>query len=377
MKVIIVGPAHPYRGGIAASNQRLAEQYIAEGHKVETVTFTLQYPSFLFPGKTQYSTDPAPELDIVRRINSINPFNWIKVGREIAKAKPDLVVLRFWLPFLSPCFSTIARTIKRGHKNTKIVSIVDNIIPHEKRIGDSFFAQYFVNSADGFVSMSHSVQQDLKQFNKKNKPSLFSPHPIYDNFGEKAPKTQAAQSLGLDPNARYLLFFGIIRDYKGLDILIDALSDDRLRGLGVKLIVAGEFYNDSQQYFDQAHAQKVEDMILWHNEFIADAKVKDYFGIADIVVQTYKSATQSGITQIAYHFDRPMLVTRVGGLAEIVPHGKVGYAVDTNARAVADALVDFYENDRHDGFVEGVIEEKKRFDWGAMVSTIEQIITKK
>ncbi len=374
MKVIIIAPAYPYRGGIAASSHRLAEQYIAEGHTVEIFTFTLQYPSFLFPGKTQYSSDPAPALDIVRRVNSINPFNWIKVAREVAWHKPDLVIMRFWLPFMSPCLGTIARAIKCLYKKTKIISIVDNIIPHEKRIGDKIFARYFVGSIDGFVSMSKSVQQDLKQFNKKNKPSLFSPHPLYDNFGQKMTKTQAAQNLGLEANARYLLFFGIIRDYKGLDILIEALSHPSLRRLGVKLIVAGEFYNNSQKYFEQAQSLKVEDMILWHNEFIADAKVKDYFGIADIVVQTYKSATQSGITQIAYHFERPMLVTRVGGLAEIVPDGKAGYVVDTDAKAVADALADFYDNDRHDSFVEGVREQKKLYGWDRMTATINLLM---
>lgn len=375
MKVIIVGPAHPYRGGIAAFNERLAQEYTSQGHTVEIVTFTLQYPGFLFPGTTQYSAEKAPRgLDIVREVNSINPFNWIKVGRKVARKDPDLVIIKFWLPFLAPCLGTVARVIKR-RCNTKIISILDNIVPHEKRIGDKCFASYFVGSMDGFISMSASVQSDLEQFNKGLRPSLFSPHPLYDNFGEHISREQGIADLGLDPRGRYMLFFGIIRDYKGLDLLIDALSDERLRALGVKLIVAGEFYNNSEQYTFQARERGVEDMIIWHNEFIADAKVKSYFAAADIVVQTYKSATQSGITQIAYHFERPMLVTNVGGLAEIVPDGKVGYVVDKNPVEIASALVDFYENERHDGFVEGLRDEKKRYHWNEMIAKVDSLLS--
>lgn len=373
MKVIIVGPAYPYRGGIADFNHRLAEQYIAQGDQVEIYTFTLQYPSFLFPGKTQYTTASPPKgLNIVRMVNSINPLNWIKTGRKIAAQNPDLVIIKFWLPFLAPCLGTIAHVIARGCK-TKIISILDNIIPHEKRIGDRLFAKYFVGSMDGFIAMSRSVLDDLKSLDSE-KPQLLSPHPLYDHFGERLPKAQAAEALGLDPAGRYMLFFGIIRDYKGLDLLIDALADSRFRELGVKLVVAGEFYNNGEQYFTQAAQRGVEDMIIWHNEFIDDDQVKNYFCMADIVVQTYKSATQSGITQIAYHFERPMLVTDVGGLSEIVPHGKVGYVVDTEPKAIAEALITFYEESSFDKFVEGVREQKKLYDWSRMIDAVDKLI---
>ncbi|MFI3265856.1 MAG: glycosyltransferase [Rikenellaceae bacterium] len=378
MNIIIVGPAHPYRGGIADSNERLAHQYIQEGHTVEIVTFTLQYPSFLFPGKTQYSSSPAPKgLDIVRKINSINPINWLCVANQIARKKPDLVMMRFWLPFLAPCLGTIARGIRRKSKKTKIVSIVDNIVPHEKRFGDRMFARYFVGSIHGFISMSNSVLEDLVQFNKTLKPSLFSPHPLYDHFGSIMPKEQAAENLGLDKDFSYMLFFGIIRDYKGLDLLLEALAlgQQRFRELKVKLIVAGEFYNNSQIYFELSHKLGIDDMIVWRNEFIPHEQVADYFSLADIVAQTYKSATQSGITQIAYHFERPMLVTHVGGLAEIVPHNKVGYVCDTEPKAISEALIDFYENDRFETFVEGTKSEKKRYAWDIMTARINELMT--
>ncbi|MBQ2591528.1 MAG: glycosyltransferase family 4 protein [Paludibacteraceae bacterium] len=369
MKILIVGPAWPYRGGIADFDERIAREYIKKGDEVEIFTFTLQYPSFLFPGKTQYSPDPRPEdLDIKRKVNSINPFNWIKVGRELKKKNADLLIIKFWLPLMAPCFGTIARIVK-GNGKTKVVSILDNIIPHEHRPGDKILSKYFVSSIDAFIAMSKSVYDDLKSLNDK-KPCLMSPHPIYDNFGTAVSREEAIGSLGLDPSAKYMLFFGFIRDYKGLDILLKAIADERIKNSDIKLIVAGEFYNNSETYFELEKQLGLEGKIIWRTDFIADEQVKNYFCASDIIVQPYKTATQSGVTQIAYHFEKPMLVTNVGGLPEIVPNGKVGYSVEPEAKVIADAINDFYSNGRYAEFVENIKEEKKKYSWDRMLENV-------
>jgi len=374
MKIIIVGTAFPYRGGLAAYNERLAQEYVKQGNEVEIYTFTLQYPSFLFPGKTQYSTDPAPAgLNIQRKINSVNPFNWIKVGREIKKKRPDLVLVKFWLPFMAPCLGTITRII-RSNKITRVISILDNIIPHEKRFADRMFAGYFVGSVDGFVAMSKSVLTDVETFDRK-KPKAFCPHPLYDNFGAKLTRLEAINKVGLDENQRYMLFFGFVRDYKGLDLLLQAFADSRFRNKQIKLIVAGEFYNNAEQYFELEEQLGLKGEVLWFNDFIPDSEVKNYFSLADIIVQPYKSATQSGVTQIAYHFEKPMLVTNVGGLAEIVPDGKVGYIVEPDDKAITKALLDFFENRRYDSFKENILIEKEKYSWKRMTDTISDLIS--
>ncbi len=372
MKVIILGSAHPLRGGLAAYNERLAREFIRQGHSVQIYTFSLQYPSFLFPGTSQYSDQPAPDdLYIHVKVNSLNPLNWLSVGREIAKLNADLLIVKFWLPFMAPCLGTISRMVKKN-KKTKVISIIDNIIPHEKRVGDFQLAGYFVNSVDGFIAMSESVLEDLKKFDDK-KPAIFSPHPLYDNFGEAISKTEAYQKLGLEINTEYLLFFGFIRDYKGLDILLHAMADERIRQLNVKLIVAGEFYTDAKPYAEMITQLGIADKLILKTDFIPDGEVRNYFCAADMVVQPYKHATQSGVTQICYHFDRPMLVTNVGGLPEIVPNGKVGYVVEPNAQAVADAIVDFYKNHKEFVMRDNIKVEKKKYAWSAMLNKIAEI----
>ncbi len=373
MKIIIVGTAYPYRGGLSAFNERLARQFVAEGHDVETYTFTLQYPDFLFPGKTQYSDGPAPDdLRIVRKVNSVNPFNWLRVGNEIRKKRPDLVVIKFWLPFMAPCLGSIAR-LARKNEHTRVVSILDNVIPHEKRFADKLFARYFIGSVDGFVAMSDAVMHDVELFDRK-KPKAFCPHPLYDHFGEITDRQQAATRLGLDTGMRYMLFFGFIRDYKGLDLLMHALADKRFDKMNVRLIVAGEFYNNSEKYHRLEKELGLADKIIWRSDFIADDEVKHYFNVADIIVQPYKSATQSGVTQIAYHFEKPMLVTDVGGLAEIVPDGKVGYVTPVDATCIADALCDFFVNGKQDAFRAHIVAEKQKYTWQRMTETITNVL---
>ena len=374
MKIVIVGTSHPYRGGIAAFTDRLATEFVREGVDIEVVTFKLQYPSFLFPGKTQYSDAKAPEgFPIARKVNSINPLNWRKIGKEIREKNPDIVIFTYWMSFFAPCFSKIAKVVKRnGH--TKCIGLIHNMIPHEKSILDKLFAPRFVQSMDGFVSLSKSVLDDIESLDKQNKPKCFVPHPLYDHFGEIMDKTEAIQHLGLDPNYHYFLFFGLVRAYKGLDLLIDAFADSRLRNYPVKLIIAGEFYDDPKPYLEQIEKHGLSDFVIIQNQYISDDEVKYYFNASEMVVQPYKSATQSGVTQVAYHFEKPMLVTNVGGLGEIIPNGKVGYVVEPNPIAIADALVDFCENDRHNKFVEGVRDEKQKYQWSNMTAAIKKLL---
>lgn len=355
---------------MAAFNERLADQFVKEGHQVEMYTFTLQYPGFLFPGKTQYTDAPSPQnLVIKRRINSCNPLNWLAVGNEIRKKKPHLVVMAYWMSFMAPCFGTIARQIKKNG-TTRVVGLVHNMIPHEPNILDKLFPGYFVNAMDGFTTLSESVAKDIEHFDHLSKPKSWAPHPIYDHYGPLISKEEARLKLGLQKEGKYVLFFGFIRDYKGLDLLIDAFGDLRLQDNGVKLLVAGEFYGDPQPYLDRIRSLDISDIVLLHNDYIPDEKVNLYFRACDIVAQPYKTATQSGVTQVAFHFEKPMLVTNVGGLPEIVPDGKIGYVVNPDSQSIADALVAYYAEDNEARFTEGVRIEKKKYAWDRMTQAV-------
>lgn len=374
-RIVILGSAYPLRGGLAAYNERLASEFLAEGHEVIIYTFSLQYPGILFPGKTQYADWEAPEnLDIRVKVNSVNPLNWIKIGLELKSLKPDILIFKYWIPFMAPCFGTIARIVK-GNKVTKVISILDNIIPHEKRPGDTVLSRYFSKAMDAFVGMSQSVLNDLNTFDTK-KPRAFNPHPLFDNFGKRLTKSEAAKAIGLSEGGKYLLFFGFIRAYKGLDLLLHAMADERIKEMGVKCIVAGEFYEDEERYHKIIADNKLEDSIILKTDFIPNDEVNRFFSIADMVVQPYKSATQSGVTQIGYHFEVPMLVTDVGGLKEIIPDKKVGYVTAPDSNDIADAIIDFYTNDRSLQFDAGLKEEKKKYLWSKMTNTVFNLITK-
>ena len=372
-KIIIIGPAFPYRGGIANFNNSLAVEYKSQGADVKIYSFSLQYPSFLFPGKTQYEEGEGPkDIEIIPIVNSINPFNWFKVASRIKKENPDYVIIRYWLPFMAPCLGTIAKLIR---KTTKVFAITDNVIPHEKRIGDSLLTKYFVKSSDAFLTLSSSVLDDLKQFTDTEE-KIFIPHPIYDSFGDIVEKSTAKEKLGLEVNGKYLLFFGFVRKYKGLDIMLEVMADKRIQDLGVKLIVAGEFYDNKEEYIAQINSLNISDYVILRSDFIPEDQVKDYFCASDMITQTYRTATQSGVTQIAYHFEKPMLVTNVGGLAEIVPHNKVGYVCDIDTKQIADYIVEFYTENKEKEFSDNTKEEKKRFTWKVLVEGIDSLIKK-
>ncbi len=384
MKIILLGTAYPYRGGLATFNERLARQFMYEGHEVELWTFTLQYPSFLFPGKTQYSSEQAPKGLLIRRtLNSCNPFNWLRVGRAVRKAAPDLLICCYWMAFFAPAYGLISRMARRNGK-TKAIALVHNMMPHEPSILDKLFAPYFVKSQDGFIALSESVIKDIERVEHKisnvkckisNRPKVSSPHPIYDHYGERIAKAEACKALGLPENKQYMLFFGLVRAYKGLDLLLDAFGQIKDQLPELQLIIAGEFYEHEDKYRAQIEANGLTDRVILRNEFIPDADLRKYFGAADLIVQPYKSATQSGVTQVAFHFEKPMLVTNVGGLGEIVHDHKMGYACAPGADAIAEDLLDYFNNNRQASYTEYLKKEKTKYAWSNMTAAFLNILS--
>jgi glycosyltransferase involved in cell wall biosynthesis len=372
--IVIVGPAHPLRGGLATYNERLARE-LMQKNQVTLLTFSLQYPNFLFPGQSQFSSDPKPEdLTIDIALNSVNPMNWISVGRKYKKIKPDIIIFRYWMPFFGPCFGTFARIVKSNH-HTQVIAITDNIIPHEKRFFDTPFSKYFLPVLDGAVAMSRKVLKDLQDFplSKPVKKTGYHAHPLYDNFGHSVSKSEACKILGLDVNKRYILFFGFIRNYKGLDLLLEAMSllPESLKD--VNLLVAGEYYEDSAPYDEIIARKQLENRIELHTKFIPNDDVRYYFSVADIVAQPYRNATQSGVSQIAYHFGTPMIITNVGGLSELVPHGEAGWVCEPTAESLAAAIVSMYEPNRLHHIQNSLKELKKQFSWPSMVRALEEV----
>ncbi len=375
-KILLLSPAHPLRGGIAASSERLAQEFQSEGHEVVIYSFSLQYPAFLFPGKTQFNNpgdSPPAGLRICTRLNSINPFNWLVVGREVARERPDRIIVRFWLPFMGPCLGTTLRVARFfSKKKLHVTALVDNLVPHEKRFGDRPFARWFVGACDDFVVMSKSVGKEIETF-LKNKPRnkeviRFAPHPLYDTYGEPLDKPTAREQLGLPDGVPVVLFFGFIRAYKGLDILLNSL----LHAPSVHALVAGECYEDWQPYQQIIDKQGLANRVHLHTDFIPADRVRVFFSAADLVVQPYRTATQSGISQIAYHFEKPMVVTNVGGLPEIVTDGVSGYVVEPDPAAIAEAVRDFFEHGREAVLTAGVAAEKRRFSWKNLTQTLLQ-----
>ena len=371
-KIIIIGSAYPLRGGgIATFNERLAEELQSTNNKVSIYSFSLQYPSLLFPGSSQYSTDPAPKnLDIHAVINSINPLNWLKVANKIVREKPDLVIIRYWIPFMAPCLGTIARIIRKKI-NTNIICIADNIVPHEKRIADQLLTKYFMKSIHGFITMSNQVTSDLLTLHPKAK-YIQTAHPLYDNFGPMIEKREARSYLKLEENKKILLFFGFIREYKGLDLLIEAMSNPAIKQQEIKLIVAGEFYQNKQPYLQRIQSLSLENSIIIIDEFISNELVKYYCCAADAIIQPYKKATQSGVTPLAYHFEVPMIVTNVGGLPEMVKDGISGLICEPNVSSIAEHIIAFFSQDPSK-FKDGIKIEKNRFSWKSFVEHIKTL----
>lgn len=370
-KIVIIGPAFPLRGGIASFNERLAKELNLNDYQVIIYSFSLQYPSFLFPGTTQFSTGNPPEnIDIRILINSINPINWISIGLNLKKIKPDLILVRYWLPFMGPSLGTILRIAKSNHFS-KIICIADNIIPHEKRIGDNIFTKYFIKPIDAFVTMSEKVLNDLMSLGNK-KPAIQIPHPLYDNFGSSVSKVEARNHLKLPTDSKIMLFFGFIRKYKGLDLLFEAMADKRIKDLGIKLLVAGEFYQDSKPYLEMIDKLGIKDSVILHTSFISDDEVKYYCCASDVIVQPYRNATQSGITPLAYHFDKPMIVTNVGGLAKMVLDRETGLIAEPNADSIAEHIIEYFNLDEQH-FLPNLQVQKNKLSWNSFSRSVLQL----
>lgn len=373
-KVFIIGPAYPLRGGLATFDELFCNAFIEQGHQCEIISYSLQYPKFLFPGSTQFDTSGiAPKnIKIHTLINSVNPLSWIKTARFIKKQKPDFIVFRFWIPFMGPALGSIARIVRKS--GIKVLAITDNVIPHEKRPGDVAFAKYFINACDGFVTMSKAVMKDLEQFTTTtNKKYLL--HPLYTSFGDKIDKIEARHKLNITIDKQIVLFFGLIRNYKGLDMLLDAMNELK-QNPNITLIIAGEFYEDKQPYLDLIKQYEIENQVILHDKFIANEDVKYYFSAADLVALPYRSATQSGVTQVSFHFEVPTLVTNVGGLGEIIPDKKAGYVVESNGKAIANGIKDYFENNRIQVFTEGMKKEKQKYDWKIFVDEVLDLYKK-
>ncbi len=365
MNIVCIGPAHPLRGGIANFNTALCKSFIEAGHQASIVSFSLQYPRRLFPGQTQYEEGKAPEgIPIRPLINSVDPFSWKRTARIIRSASPDMVVVHHWMPFLAVSLGYIVRKLRRKQAGPVIV-IAHNVIPHEKPPGWKRMSGYLLSACDGYIVLSASLLEDLKIFTDSENKG-FIPHPVYDHFGDPVSRNEAAERLGLDPSLKYLLFFGMIRKYKGLDLLIRAFAAMKHRVPDLRLIVAGEFYTGEQEYLDLINESGAGDRVIVRGHFIPSGKVRYYFSLADLVTQPYRTATQSGVSQVAYHFGVPMLVTDVGGLAEIVPHMRVGYVTPVDEKAIAEAITDFFEQDRAAAFRLNIQQERKRFTWEAV-----------
>ena len=370
-KIAIIGPAHPLRGGLTTFNHRLAKEFIALGDDCVIYSYSLQYPSFLFPGTSQFTDEPAPaNLTIYTIINSVNPLNWVKVGRRIAKDRPDIILVRFWIPFMGPALGTILRLVMKN-KHTRIIGLADNIIPHEKRPGDKPFTKYFLGSCDAFITMSEKVMSDLRSI-EKSKPAQLVAHPLYDNFGAAIAKDVAREKLGIDKKDKVILFFGFIRKYKGLDILLEAMADARIKEAGIKLLVAGEFYEDEKVYQEQIDRLGIRSQLIMRTQFIPDSEVVLYFCAADVVIQPYRNATQSGVTPLAYHYEKPMIVTNVGGLPAMVPDRKSGLVAAVQPMAIASAILEFYELGE-EFFIPHLRAEKQKLSWSKLVETIKSL----
>lgn len=374
MRISYLSTFFPLRGGIAHFNERFALELQRRGHAVRAITFSRQYPKLLFPGKTQEETGGAAGEQAVKaevRVDSIGPLSWWRTGRSIRKDAPDVLVFKYWISFFAPCFWAIARLAK-GNRRTRVVYLVDNFIPHESRVGEGLLRWLAYRAVDGCVVMSESVERDLRAAHPRLAIER-SPHPVYDNFGAALGRDEARQRLGLPANATIALFFGYIRPYKGLDQLIDAFAGMAAAHPDLHLVIAGECYEDEQRYKDQVKASPYADRIHYFSDYIPNDAVAAYFSAADVLVLPYRTATQSGIVQIAYHFERPCIVTDVGGLSEVVLDGRTGYVVRPNDRAALVEGVARFMRDRRD-MSAAIREERRKYSWAAFAEALERLV---
>ncbi len=371
--IVSIGPVYPYRGGIAQFLETMHATLQARGHTSALVSFRRQYPDLLFPGKTQYTTDPpTTPVEAPRLIDTLNPWSWFKTARAVIRQKPEVLVFMHWMPFFAPAYGFIAWRVRK--QGIRVLAVVHNALPHEPRPGDRMLSRYFLKACDGLVVLSSTVEAEIEQLGI-TVPVVRSHHPVYDRFGPLQPRVEARDGLGLPQDAPVLLFFGFIRKYKGLQVLLDAMPAVLARRPDVRLVIAGEFYENEAEYRTQIDRLGLKEALHLHAEYIPEDQVPVFFSAADVVVQPYLSASQSGIAQVAYHFERPLIVTAVGALPEVVPHEEAGLVVPPKAPgALANAIVHFFDGNLSQPLTEGVRRQKKRYSWAGFCEALEGLM---
>lgn len=367
--VAIIGPAWPYRGGLANFDERLARAWGSRGARVTLHTFIKQYPDFLFPGTSQFTDKPAPtDLKIERTLHAYNPFQWRSASEKILASQHDLVLIRFWIPAMGPSLGYVAKKlVQRG--TSRVIALVDNLSPHESRPFDRWLSNKLIRHPHAFITMSNAVAEPLKAV-VGSRPVCVSPHPVYDDYGPQLPKEVARHKLGLG-DEKVLLFFGFIRKYKGLDLLLESLSSNWLRESNMKLVVAGEWYEDPAPYKALATQMGLNDFILWHDHFIAEDQIATYFSAADAVIQPYRNATQSGISALAFEYGRPLISTKVGGLSEIIDDGVTGYLCEPNSSSVRNAIERWLIEPNSSEMLTDITKKRAEMSWDRLIDTLE------
>jgi len=367
MKIAILSPFYPFRGGLAQLNARLYTE-LSVKNEVRAFTFTTLYPNFLFPGKTQFVSegDTAQKIDSIRVLNSINPFSYIKTARRINKFAPDILIIPYWMSFMAPAFGSVCRLL---NKKTKVISLVHNAISHEKTIVEKPLAKYFLKSCNAFIVMSEPVKKDLLSL-KKDANILQLPHPIYDQYKDKSDKLEARTKLGINLNKKTLLFFGFIREYKGLDLLIEAtnlLTED------YQLIIAGECYGSFDKYKALIDKSSLKDNIKVFDHYINDDMVSLLFSATDVLILPYRSGTQSGVIAMAYQLETPVITTNVGALGDTIKDANTGMVVENiSTDAIANTIKQYFEEDRSNTFLSNIKSEKERLSWKYFIQKIEK-----
>lgn len=370
MKVLYLSTFYPFRGGIAQFNAELYRELEKREHSVEAWTFRRQYPEQLFPGDTQYvqEGDVVDEVPSFAYLDTINPANYYSTARKLVREEPDVLITKYWMPFFAPSLGTVAKQTKKA--DVCNIAILDNVIPHEKRFFDTKLTKFFLNQYHGFIVMSDTVKDDLLRLKPEAKFEM-NEHPAYTHFGEKVSKEEARKALDVPEDKKILLFFGFIRDYKGLDRLIKAV---KLLGDEYYLIIAGECYGEFDEYAKMITRLDLNDRVGIFNRYISDEEVGNFFGAADVCVLPYRSGTQSGIIGISYNFDLPVIATRVGSLPQMIEPYESGMVIESAEPEVIKAgVLEYFESDKKEKMIDSIAEYKKKHSWTAIAESVEKI----
>ncbi len=369
-KIVLIGPVYPYKGGISHYTG-LMYRALSQKYDVTMISYSFQYPKLLYKrDQRDFSNDSFKIKDTCYWINTANPLNWFIVANKINIMRPALVIIQWWHPYFAPCYQAMTSKLK----NTKVLFICHNVFPHERFPMDKFLTKKTLTKGNRFIVQSRQDEKDLKSI-IPNANYARAVHPTYNAFKmQNMSKEEAREILGISREERILLFFGFVRKYKGLEYLIQAMPEIKKRLKNCKLLVVGDFGDDKSEYVSSIVNRNVSDVIEIHDDYIPDKEVEKFFAACDVVVLPYVSATQSGIVQIAYGFEKPVIATNVGGLPDVVNDGKTGYLVPPeNPNALSDSVIKFFDDDNQELFEAGVKEEAYRFSWDRMNDVIEKL----